>query len=67
MILKKNIDNLRENLQLNNGFWLLFGGTMHFVIFQIQAGFIRVREMSGKFNFFKVRDLSGNFMLCQGK
>ena len=29
------------------------------------TGFIHVREMSGKFKFFKVRELSGNFMLCQ--
>ena len=32
----------------------------------IIAGFIRVREMSGKFKFFQGQ-LSGNFMLCQGK
>ena len=30
------------------------------------AGFIRVREKSGKNDFFKVRELSGNSGKCQG-
>ena len=33
----------------------------------LPAGFIRVREMSGKLNFFKVRELSGHSVMCQGK
>ena len=34
---------------------------------RLKTGFIRVREMSGKFSFFKVRELSGNSVMCQGK
>ena len=30
------------------------------------AGFIHVKEISGKLNFFKVRELSGNFKIYRG-
>ena len=36
-------------------------------LYHTRSGFIHVREMSGKFIFFKVRELSGNSVMCQGK
>ena len=38
-----------------------------YCIFPDSAGFIHLREMLGKFLFFKVRELSGNSVMCQEK